>query len=118
MENRKAGGAASRRVTKFDRAKCWRNIIMRERSGRASYSQTDRVRQMIRKLLRNIVPFPGNIGMFRKDPLCIMRKGGCLKRETGKRYLFRIMNNNESREEDGNLREGEENVYPRLVCVL
>lgn len=51
---------------------------------------------MIRKL-HNIVPFPGNIGMFRKDPFCIMRKGGPLKRN-GKRYLFRGRNYNESRE--------------------
>lgn len=36
LENRKAGGAPSRQVTKFDRAKCLRNIIMRARSRRVS----------------------------------------------------------------------------------
>lgn len=69
-----------------------RNIIMRARvSSHLIHKRNDRVRQMIRKL-RNIVPLPGNIGMFRKDPLCIMHVGLLLKR-TGctrerKRYLF------------------------------
>lgn len=38
--------------------------------------------------------------------------------EKGNGEEILISNYNESREEDGNLREGEENVYPRLVCVL
>lgn len=94
LENRKASGAPSRQVTKFDAASVrgesekYYNENEIEACVIPSYSKTDRVRQMIRKL-RNIVPFPGNIGMFRKYPLCIMRKkegfwkgNGCTGRDT------------------------------------
>lgn len=68
-------------------------------SSRLIHKRNDRVRQMIRKL-RNIVPLPGNIGTFRKDPLCIMHVARAFEKdrlhEGKEEILIRGRNYNES----------------------